>query len=122
MCRPKEDVRASTNRDRMMSFIGLLRRNVRSARSQTLTETSTAAYLVQSSHENLPPHIMRAIAKEVRKLATCPPAGITFDRIPKRILLKFTLISKDRTTRCAGRFDQTRIGRDYPSAPPRATF
>eukprot|EP00940_MAST-03C_sp_MAST-3C-sp2_P001441 g1441.t1 len=78
-----------------------------------------------SSHENLPPHIMRAIAKEVRKLATSPPAGITFVPNPEENIAEIyaDLEGPDDTPYAGGVFRiKLVIGRDYPSAPPKGYF
>ena len=68
---------------------------------------------------------MRAIAKEVRKLASSPPAGITFVPNPEENIAEIyaDLEGPADTPYEGGTFRiKLVIGRDYPSSPPKGYF
>ena len=95
-----------------------------SERSSKRKRSSKRA-LEQSSHENLPPHIMRTIAKEVRKLASSPPAGITFVPNPEENIAEiYADLEGPADTPFEGGVFRIKliIGRDYPASPPKGFF
>ena len=78
-----------------------------------------------SHSENLPPHVMRTISREVRKLAMKPPAGITFVPNPEENIAEiFAELAGPADTPFEGGTFMVKlvIGRDYPAAPPKGYF
>lgn len=80
---------------------------------------------MSSSHENLPPQVMRKLMKEIRKLSRSPPDGVKFTpRDDENISEIYAELEGPADTPYAGgRFTvKLVVGRDFPQAPPKGYF
>ncbi|XP_067834827.1 ubiquitin-conjugating enzyme E2 S [Heptranchias perlo] len=77
-----------------------------------------------SNVENLPPHIIRQVWKEVSTLAMEPPEGIKIFTNEEDITdLQATIEGPDGTPYAGGVFKMKLVlGKDFPAAPPKAYF
>uniref|UniRef100_V9LD29 E2 ubiquitin-conjugating enzyme n=1 Tax=Callorhinchus milii TaxID=7868 RepID=V9LD29_CALMI len=79
---------------------------------------------VSSNVENLPPHVIRQVWKEVSTLSMEPPEGIKIFTNEEDITdLKATIEGPDGTPYVGGLFRMKLVlGKDFPSVPPKAFF
>lgn len=78
-----------------------------------------------TSHENLPPRVMRVIMRELKKLTTSPPAGVRY--VPhgdENIAEIYAELDGPADTPFAGGKFTVKlvIGREFPAAPPKGYF
>ncbi|XP_062847820.1 ubiquitin-conjugating enzyme E2 S [Trichomycterus rosablanca] len=79
---------------------------------------------MNSNVENLPPHVLRLVYKEVSALAADPPEGIKIYPSEEDITELHTAIEGPEGTPYAGGVFRMRLvlGKDFPAVPPRGYF
>jgi len=77
-----------------------------------------------SNVENLPPHVLRGVSKEVVSLSQEPPEGIQFHLNYDDLTdIQATISGPDGTPYAGGEFKiKLVLGKDFPSAPPKGYF
>ncbi|XP_068629633.1 ubiquitin-conjugating enzyme E2 S [Battus philenor] len=77
-----------------------------------------------SNVENVCPQVLRGVAREVRRLAADPPAGVKIVLRDNDLTDVVALIDGPADTPYAGGVFRVRLvlGREFPAAPPRAYF
>ncbi|XP_007550067.1 ubiquitin-conjugating enzyme E2 S [Poecilia latipinna] len=79
---------------------------------------------MNSNVENLPPHVLRLVYKEVSALAADPPEGIKIYPSEEDITELHTSIEGPEGTPFAGGIFRMRLvlGKDFPAVPPKGYF
>lgn len=79
---------------------------------------------MNSNVENLPPHVLRLVYKEVSALAADPPEGIKIYPSEEDITELHTAIEGPEGTPFAGGIFRMRLvlGKDFPAVPPKGYF
>ncbi|XP_049587765.1 ubiquitin-conjugating enzyme E2 S [Syngnathus scovelli] len=79
---------------------------------------------MNSNVENLPPHVLRLVYKEVSALAADPPEGIKIYPSDEDITELHTAIEGPEGTPFAGGVFRMRLvlGKDFPAVPPKGYF
>uniref|UniRef100_G1QE11 E2 ubiquitin-conjugating enzyme n=1 Tax=Myotis lucifugus TaxID=59463 RepID=G1QE11_MYOLU len=78
---------------------------------------------MNSNVENLPPHIIRLVYKEVTTLTTDPPDGIkVFPNKEDLMDLQVTIEGPEGTPYARGLFMKLLLGKDFPASPPKGYF
>ncbi|XP_011377562.1 ubiquitin-conjugating enzyme E2 S [Pteropus vampyrus] len=82
------------------------------------------ASVMNSNVENLPPHIIRLVYKEVTTLTTDPPDGIkVFPNEEDLTDLQVTIEGPEGTPYAGGLFRmKLLLGKDFPASPPKGYF
>lgn len=80
---------------------------------------------MSSSHENLPPQVMRKLMRQIKKLSRSPPDGVTYiPRDDDNISEIYAEIDGPADTPYAGGKFTVKlvVGREFPQAPPKGYF
>jgi len=77
-----------------------------------------------SNVENLPPHVLRGVSKEIVSLSQNPPEGITlhlnYDDLTD---IQATILGPESTPYAGGEFKlKLVLGKDFPAVPPKGFF
>lgn len=98
--------------------------NLVSVHRQTSANSAEVFSKMNSNVENLPPHVLRLVYKEVSALAADPPEGIKIYPSEEDITELHTSIEGPEGTPFAGGIFRMRLvlGKDFPAVPPKGYF